>query len=76
MKTDSVTATIYFRVLINFYQNIPHFLSDLGQIQMDNLNKMLMSKCQLKENQCSVSHNLLKSVNEILPVLSSFVHSG
>jgi hypothetical protein len=37
-KMHSVTATLLLRVSMNFYPNIPHFLHDLGQIQMKDLN--------------------------------------
>jgi hypothetical protein len=37
-KIRSVTVTLLLRVSMNFYPNIPHFLHDLGQFQMKDLN--------------------------------------
>ena len=49
----------------------------MTEMQVEDRNVILLSKCEFHENECSVSSNLLMSVSNILPIfLHVFVHSS
>ena len=49
---------------MRFCPYYPHFVSDLDKLRLSN--------CEFRENRCSESHILLKSVNEIIPCFLHF----
>jgi hypothetical protein len=54
-----------------------NFWTAVTERQVEDLNIILLSKCEFHENECSVSSNVLTSVSDILPIfLHVFVHSG
>jgi hypothetical protein len=57
---------------MNLFQQCADFLTDACGTQCRYFNAVRFSFNKFHENRCSESHNCLKGVNEIQPVLSTF----